>query len=157
MAVVVLCTLDSARLAFEAANDLKANGFLVRDISVLIPEIAILGPPTYQTRRAGREPGLNPDPLHGDTIDLSVPAPFIAAGPLRSVLNEATGRLTDVLISLGLPEYEARYYDARLKLGSTIVGIHSGDSLRAQEILLLAGAEDITVTTREPENASLLC
>lgn len=52
---------------------------------------------------------------------------------------------------MGMPEYEAKQYEGKVKSGSSIISVHSEDSdesTRAQEIFEQAGATDIT-TSRE--------
>ncbi len=85
---------------------------------------------------------------------LAIPGlgPFIAAGPIMAALSGAAaggtvGGLTGALIGLGMPEFEAKKYEGKLKSGSALISIHSEDSdevERAKDICERAGADDIT-------------
>ncbi len=62
----------------------------------------------------------------------------------------AVGGFTGALIGLGIPEYEAKRYEGRVKNGGILLSVHSDSSdwtKRAKEILELTGAEDISSTS----------
>jgi hypothetical protein len=79
--------------------------------------------------------------------------PFIAAGPIMAVLagvagSAAVGGLTGALIGMGIPEYEARRYEGKVKDGNILMSVHSEDRQerdRAKKIFE-AGGEDISYT-----------
>jgi hypothetical protein len=85
---------------------------------------------------------------------LAIPGvgPFIAAGPIMAALGGAavggaTGGLVGALVGLGIPEYEAKLYEGRVRGGNVLVSVHAADGKqqdRAKEILKNAGAEDIS-------------
>jgi hypothetical protein len=53
------------------------------------------------------------------------------------------------LIGLGIPEYEAKRYEGRIKSGGILLSVHSDNSewtKKAKEILRATGAEDISST-----------
>lgn len=85
---------------------------------------------------------------------LAIPGlgPFIAARPIIAALagvGGAVGGVTGALIGLGIPEYEAKRYEGRLKKGGILLLVHSDNSgwtKRAREILERTGAEDIAST-----------
>jgi hypothetical protein len=87
---------------------------------------------------------------------LAIPGlgPFIAAGPLMAALagvgvGGAVGGVTGALIGMGIPEYEAKRYEGRVKRGGILLSVHSDDSnwtKRAKDILERTGAEDIAST-----------
>ena len=87
---------------------------------------------------------------------LAVPGigPFIAAGPLMGMLGgigvgSAIGGITGALIGLGIPEYEAKRYEGRIRHGSILLSVHCDDSdwaRRAKNILSQTGAEDVAST-----------
>ena len=59
------------------------------------------------------------------------------------------GGLTGTLIGLGIPEYEAKRYEGKIKNGNILLSIHASSSKeidRAKDILKAAGAEDISYT-----------
>ena len=84
---------------------------------------------------------------------LAIPGigPFIAAGPIMGMLAGAgaagaAGGVVGGLVGLGLPEYEAKRYQGRIKEGGILLSVHSDDSEwtdRAKKILELTGADDI--------------
>ena len=87
---------------------------------------------------------------------LAIPGlgPFIAAGPIMAALagagvGGAVGGLTGALIGMGIPEYEAKRYEGRVKDGGILLSVHSDDSTwtkRAKEILEHTGAQDVSST-----------
>lgn len=84
---------------------------------------------------------------------LAIPGvgPFIAAGPILASLSGAAiggvaGGITGSLIGLGIPEYEAKRYEGKIKEGRILVSVHADDgdwTSKAKKILKDAGAEDI--------------
>jgi hypothetical protein len=59
------------------------------------------------------------------------------------------GGLTGALIGMGIPEYEAKRYEGRVKDGGILLSVHSDDSQwtkKAKEILERTGAQDISST-----------
>jgi hypothetical protein len=57
------------------------------------------------------------------------------------------GGLVGSLIGLGIPEYEAKRYEGRVKSGGILLSVHCDNSewvKRAKKILEESGAEDIS-------------
>src|SRR5581483_11478438 len=87
---------------------------------------------------------------------LAIPGvgPLIAAGPIMAALAGAgvggtLGGLTGALVGMGIPEYEAKRYEGRVKEGGILLSVHCDDSKwtkRAKEILEQTGAEDVSST-----------
>jgi hypothetical protein len=85
---------------------------------------------------------------------LAIPGlgPFIAAGPIVGALaglgaGGALGGFVGALVGMGIPEYEAKRYEGRVKEGGVLLSVHAGTSDRvriAKDILERTGAEDIT-------------
>ena len=79
---------------------------------------------------------------------------LIAAGPLLGLLSgaavgAAAGSLAGGLIGLGIPEYEAKRYEAHLKEGNILLAVHADNSeweRKAKKILTEAKAVDIAIT-----------
>jgi len=77
--------------------------------------------------------------------------PFVAAGPIMALLSGAGavgafGAIAGALIGMGIPEYEAKRYEGRIKEGGILLSVHCDDSDwldRAKKILENSGAEDI--------------
>ena len=68
---------------------------------------------------------------------------------LRVQVGGAVGGLTGALIGMGIPEYEAKRYEGRVKDGGILLSVHSDDSTwtkKAKEILERTGAQDVSST-----------
>src|ERR1700687_2550528 len=87
---------------------------------------------------------------------LAIPGlgPFIAAGRIMAALagagvGGAVGGLTGALIGMGIPEYEAKRYEGRVKDGGILLSVHSDDSHWKKgdtQILERTGAQDVSST-----------
>jgi len=87
---------------------------------------------------------------------LAIPGvgPLIAAGPIVAALSGAAvggtvGGITGALIGMGIPEYEAKRYEGRVKGGNVLISVHTENSAQiseAKEILKTGGAEDFATT-----------
>jgi len=85
---------------------------------------------------------------------LAIPGfgPFIAAGPIMAALagvgaGATAGGIIGALVGMGIPEYEAKRYEGRIKDGGILLSVHSDNSdwtSRAKDILEQCGAEDIS-------------
>jgi hypothetical protein len=77
--------------------------------------------------------------------------PFIAAGPIMGGLaglgvGGTVGGLIGALVGMGIPEYEAKRYEGRVKNGGILLSVHCDTSdqvRRAKDLLKQTGAEDI--------------
>lgn len=88
---------------------------------------------------------------------LAIPGvgPLIAAGPIMATLaglgvGGAVGGLLGALVGMGIPEYEAKRYEGRVKDGGILVSVHcdtSEEVSRAKEVLKQCGGEDISSTS----------
>lgn len=84
---------------------------------------------------------------------LAIPGvgPFIAAGPIVAALagvgaGSVLGGIAGALIGMGIPEYEAKRYEGRIKEGGILLSVHCDNSNwkeKAMGILKQSGAEDI--------------
>lgn len=149
---------------------LKDAGFRYTDISVLYP--ANVGNKDFAHEKATKAPegavtGASTGAVVGGVLgwlagigSLAIPGigPFIAAGPIIAALagvgaGGAVGGIAGSLIGLGLPEYEAKRYQGRIKEGGILLSVHSDDAdwtKRAKEILDSTGAQDISSTGEAP-------
>src|SRR5689334_25356727 len=155
------------RTEVETAVDaLKAAEFRNSDISVLFPENS--GTKDFAHEKHTKAPegattGAGSGALLGGTLGwlagigaLAIPGlgPFIAAGPIMAALagagvGGAVGGLTGALIGMGIPEYEAKRYEGRVKDGGILLSVHSDSSeetKRAKDILERTGAQDVSST-----------
>ena len=69
----------------------------------------------------------------------------------------AVGGLTGALVGMGIPEYEAKRYEGRVKEGGILLSVHcdSSDWTKAKEILERTGADDVSSTGFDPSPRSL--
>ena len=87
---------------------------------------------------------------------LAIPGvgPLIAADPIMAALSGAAvggaiGGIAGALIGMGIPEFEAKQYEAKVKHGNILISVHTHDSDDAkhiQEIMQTAQAEDVFIT-----------
>jgi len=155
------------RSSVEYAVDvLRQENFRNTDISVLFPENQ--GTKDFAHEKNTKAPegaatGAGSGAVIGGTLGwltgigaLAIPGlgPFIAAGPIVAALagvgvGGAIGGITGALIGMGIPEYEAKRYEGRVKEGGILLSVHCDDSnwtKRAKEILERTGAQDISST-----------
>jgi hypothetical protein len=150
----------------RGVEGLKAAGFSSAAISALFPQNE--GTKDFATEKHTKAPegattGAGTGAVLGGGLGwlagigaLAIPGlgPFIAAGPIMAALagagvGGAVGGLTGALIGMGIPEYEAKRYEGRVKDGGILLSVHSDSSdetKRAKEILQQTGAEDISST-----------
>src|ERR1700683_2182197 len=150
----------------NGVDALKAAGFRNTDISVLFPEN--VGTKDFAHKKETKAPegtaaGATTGAVIGGGLGwlagigaLAIPGlgPFIAAGPIMAALagvgvGGAVGGIAGALIGMGIPEYEAKRYEGRVKDGGILLSVHSDDSnwtKRAKEILERTGAQDISST-----------
>src|SRR3954453_16255080 len=150
--------------AEDAVETLKDAGFRNTDISVLFPDNK--GTKDFAHEKNTKAPegaitGAGSGAVIGGTLGwlagigaLTIPGigPLIAAGPIVAALagigvGGAVGGVTGALIGMGIPEYEAKRYEGRVKEGGILLSVHADDSnwtKRAKEILEQTGAEDVS-------------
>lgn len=147
-------------------DSLRQAGFRNTDISVLFP--ANEGTKDFAARKATKAPegtaaGATTGAVVGGGLGwlagigaLAIPGlgPLIAAGPIVAALagvgaGGVVGGVTGALVGMGIPEYEAKRYEGRVKEGGILLSVHSDNSdwtRKAKEILERTGAEDISST-----------
>jgi hypothetical protein len=168
MANKVVYGICANRNILEAAVEgLKNAGFPSSDVAFLAPES--LGKSGLTTEKAskaaeGAATGAGSGLLLGGALGwfvgvgaLAIPGvgPFIAAGPILAALagagvGSAVGGVAGGLVGMGIPEYEAKRYEGRITSGGILLSVHASTSEqleRAREILLAAGAEDVSSAT----------
>jgi hypothetical protein len=150
----------------NAVDALRSAGFRNEDISVLFPESA--GTKEFAHQKNTKAPegattGAGTGVVLGGAMGwllgigaIAIPGlgPFIAAGPIMAALagagvGGAVGGIAGALIGMGIPEYEAKRYEDRVKDGGILLSVHSDNSdwtKRAKEILKRTGAQDISST-----------
>lgn len=163
MSTTVFCTATVSQTD-TIMRDLRAAGFSGDDISVLMADKA--GTRDFAHEHNSKAPegaatGAGTGAVVGGALGwlagigaLAIPGvgPLIAAGPIMAALSGAAiggtfGGLTGALVGMGIPEFEAKRYEGKVKSGSALISVHSEDSdetQRAKEIFERVGAQDIT-------------
>lgn len=166
MKKAVFCIAQDIEQAEHIVDRLKTSGFSNNAISVLLPDKS--GTQDFAHEKHTKAPegaaiggaaGIGVGAVLGWLAgigSLAIPGvgPFIAAGPIMGALSgaavgAATGSLTGALVGLGIPEYEAKRYEGKIKGGSALISVHTDSSeerSKAKEIFEHAHAEDISST-----------
>src|SRR6201997_3559553 len=151
----------------QGVDALRAAGFRNTDISVLFPENE--GTKDFAHEKNTKAPegtaaGAGTGAVVGGTLGwlagigaLAIPGvgPLIAAGPIVAALTGvgvggAIGGIAGALIGMGIPEYEAKRYEGRIKEGGILLSVHCDDSnwvKRAKDILERTAAKDVSSTS----------
>jgi hypothetical protein len=147
----------------EAVETLRQGGFRNTDISVLFPEN--LGSKDFAHDKSTKAPeglavGGGSGALIGGALGwlagiglLAIPGagPFIAAGPIMGLLagvgvGGGVGSMVGGLVGMGMPEYEAKRYEGRIRDGGILFSVHCDSPewvKRAKDLLQQTGAEHI--------------
>jgi hypothetical protein len=153
--------------AIAIVERLKAAGFSANDISVLFPDkrgTKDFAHEHHTKAPEGAAAGAGTGGVLGGALGwlagigaLAIPGlgPFIAAGPIMAALSGAAagaalGGIAGALIGLGIPEYEAKRYEGKIKEGHALISVHTDDRTersRAKQILERASAEDVADTS----------
>src|SRR5690348_3921227 len=150
----------------DAVNALRQGGFRSTDISVLFPENQ--GTKDFAHEKNTKAPeGVTTGAVAGGITGgvlgwltgigaLAIPGlgPMIAAGPIVAALAGAgalgtLGGFIGALVGMGVPEYEAKRYEGRIREGGILLSVHCDNSDwigRAKDLLKETGAEDISST-----------
>lgn len=167
MAQAVFCLARTEAQAIAIVEQLKAEGFSPNDISVLFPDktgTRDFAHEHHTKAPEGAATGVGAGTVLGGALGwlvgigaLAIPGlgPFIAAGPIMAALSGAAagaalGGVTGALIGLGIPEYEAKRYEGKVREGNVLISVHTEDRherSRAKEVFERAGAEDIADTS----------
>ena len=153
--------------AEAAVNQLMSQGFSGDDISVLMEDSNSSRQFAHEKNTKvpeGTTTGATAGGVIGGTLGLlaglgalAIPGvgPLIAAGPIMGTLagigaGGTVGGLIGALVGVGIPEYEAKRYEGRVKTGGVLLSVHSDDdhwTRRAKQILEDTGAVDISSTS----------
>jgi len=164
----------SVAAAERTVDSLVQAGFKSSDISVLLPDQR--GTRDFAHEKDTKAPegtatGVTAGGVIGGTLGvlagigaLAIPGlgPFIAAGPIMGGLaglgvGGAVGGLIGALVGMGIPEYEAKRYEGRLKSGGVLLSVHCDTSEqidRSKDILKNSGAEDISSAGESSSNVA---
>jgi hypothetical protein len=156
----------TSRQGVEAAvQALRDADFRGSDISILAPEnlgdIRDIGTVKSTKAPEGAATGGTSGAVIGGVLGwlvgigaLAIPGvgPFLAAGPIMAALagvgvGAAVGGITGALVGFGVPEFEAKRYETRLRKGGILLSVHADNHdwiSRAKGILDRTGAEEIS-------------
>ena len=164
-------TLTQAEVIIAA---LKNAGFSNNDISALLPDKRGTKDFAHEHNTkapegaaAGGAAGLGVGAAVGWLAGigaLAIPGvgPFIAAGPIMAALGgaaigTAAGGVIGALVGMGIPEFEAKRYDAKIREGNILISVHTEDGKQrdvAKDIFKRNGAEDISTGSEAKAKAA---
>jgi hypothetical protein len=146
-----------------AVDALRAESFRNTDISVLFPDNK--GTKDFAVEKSTKAPegtaaGVTTGGVIGGVLGwlvgigaIAIPGlgPFIAAGPIVAAIagvgvGGTVGGIAGALIGMGIPEYEAKRYEGRVKDGGILLSVHCDDNswtAKAKHLLERTGAQDI--------------
>jgi len=150
----------------ETVEHLRSAGFRSTDISVLFPDNQ--GTKDFAHEKNTKAPegattGVVAGGITGGVLGwltgigaLAIPGlgPFVAAGPIVAALAGAgavgtLGGIVGALVGMGIPEYEAKRYEGRIREGGVLVSVHCDSAewvKRCREIMVQTGGQDIGAT-----------
>lgn len=174
MADAVFGIANNQVQAVEAVEALRSAGFRGDDISVLLPDRG--GTKDFAHEQHTKAPeGATAGAATGGILgaaagwlvgigSLAIPGlgPLVAAGPIMAALSgaaagAAAGGLTGALVGAGIPEYEAKLYEGKIRDGNILISAASDDSdrrSRAKELFERLKLSNIsTSSTSTPPRA----
>ncbi len=160
------CLADNETQTGNIVGRLQGAGFSNDDISVLFPDKGSSRDFAHKKETKmpeGATVGAGSGGVVGAGIGLlagigalAIPGlgPFIAAGPIMAALSggaigAGVGGIAGALIGLGIPEFEAKRFEGKIKEGGILISVHceNGDEIRkAKEIYKQGDAHDISST-----------
>lgn len=163
----VYCIALDTLHAETIVSRLKDSGFSSSDISVLFPDKGGTRDFAHEQNTklpegaaTGGVAGMGTGAILGWLAgigSLAIPGvgPFIAAGPILAALGGAAvggaaGGIIGGLVGMGIPEYEAKLYDGKVRSGNILLSVHteSSDQVKVvKQIFEDAKAEDIRSTS----------
>ena len=162
----VIGIVETQIQAERIVDQLQERGIASGDISVLFPDKRGSKDFAYEHNTKAPEgavAGIGAGGVIGGTLGLlagigalAIPGvgPLIAAGPIRATLSgvaagAAVGGVAGALIGLGVPEFEAKSYEGKVRGGNLLIAVHTDNSeteKRTKEIFTSNGAHDIAAT-----------
>jgi hypothetical protein len=166
MASTVFGFTDDVAEAEDLVDELRSAGFGREAISVLYPDTDTTRAVEFENSTKAPEgtvAGVGTGGVVGGALGwltgigaLAIPGfgPFIAAGPIMAALSgaavgAAVGGITGGLVGLGIPEYEAKRYETKVKEGKILVSVAAqtpAERETARRIFADAGADDVSYT-----------
>ena len=160
----VFCIATSQTQAEAIVEQLKYAYFSNNDISALFPDKSTTRDFAHEKNTKAPEgaiTGAGTGGILGGALGwiagigaLAIPGvgPFIAAGPIMAALGgaavgTATGGIIGALVGMGIPEFEAKRYDAKVREGSILISVHTESSHQrdvAKDVFKRNNADDIS-------------
>src|SRR3954471_91978 len=150
MAQAVFALAKNEDHAIRIVEQLKAAGFSANDISVLFPDKT--GTKDFAHEHHTKAPegaaaGAGTGGVLGGALGwlagigaLAIPGagPFVAAGPIMAALSgaavgAAVGGIAGALIGMGIPEYEAKRYEGKIRNGNILISVHAENNRNAEK------------------------
>src|SRR5580700_4496472 len=162
----VFCITANRGQAEQIVDQLRHEGFSQNDISALFPDKETSRDFAHEKNTKapeGAAAGAGTGGVLGGALGwlagvgaLAIPGvgPLIAAGPILAALSgvavgAAVGGVAGALIGMGIPEYEAKRYEGKIKEGNILISVHvegSDEAVRVMEIFEAADARDIATS-----------
>lgn len=165
MSNTVYCLAPTEAAAVRIANRLHSSGIAADHISMVHGDksggTSTLGHANSTKAPEGAAVGGSSGALLGGALGwaagigaLAIPGvgPLIAAGPILAALTGmaiggTAGGITGALVGTGIPEYEAKEYETRLKAGHILLAVHtnsSEDAARVRQVMTEEKGESIS-------------
>jgi len=172
MTKAVFCIAPTTQQTEQIVSNLRTAGFMSNDISVLFPDKESTRDFAHEKHTKAPEGTAVGGTLGmgaGATLgwlagigSLAIPGigPFIAAGPIMGALSgaalgAATGGLTGALVGAGIPEYEAKLYEGKIKGGSALISVHTPSSTSVDQVKnIFEQAKAVDISTTEEASVS---
>jgi hypothetical protein len=169
MKKAVVGIVESQSQAEALVQRLQGAGFKANDISALFPDnkgTKAFAHEQHTKAPEGAAAGAGAGGVIGGTLGvlagigaLAIPGlgPFIAAGPIMAGLSgiaagAAVGGLTGALVGMGIPEFEAKMYETKLKAGNILISVHTEDGderKRAVDVFKRSEVKDVSTQAEE--------
>lgn len=166
---IISCTVETTKQAENILSQLRTENFLNNNISVLFPDKAETKQWVQEKHTKAPEgavTGAGTGGIIGGILgwligigSLAIPGvgPFIAAGPIMAALSgtaigAAVGGVTGALVGLGIPEFEAKILEMKLKEGHILVAVNvlsNEQETSAKKIFKSNKALNISATQEE--------
>jgi hypothetical protein len=166
----IFCVAASHAQAAEILENLRAAGFSNEAISAMWPDnggAQYFGHEKHTKAPEGAAAGAGTGGILAGALGwfvgigaLVIPGagPFIAAGPLMAALSAAAlgaalGGVTGALIGMGIPEWEARRFEGKIKEGNILISVQLANHQQmdtARQIFERCGAHDISTAHARP-------
>jgi hypothetical protein len=167
--IAVFGIYPSREMAENAVDRMVASGFRHEDISVLLQDN--VGTKDFAHEKHTKVPeGTAAGAVAGGAIGgaiggligvglIAIPGlgPLIAAGPIIGALTGigsggVVGGIIGALVGMGIPEYEAKRYEGRIKEGGILMSVHCDNAdwvAKAKQLLRETGAEEVAAAGEE--------